>query len=216
MPKGRGRKESKTPKRRLVTSIEHRAELTTVIPSQEEITTEDQTSPTLSTTRPSTLDSNYTSHNYPMSYCLPYQQPGAMYRPYFAAPFLSPTSMYLGYYSGTSSPSSQDDSSFHLFRVHFISGNISVYNGCKNKYQKSGPPDDICLQHKEWRIYTPQGSSTPQRRFGNVYYHCSVACVQSSWPSFSPASVIVPEDINCKLLAVHKHLLNFNLGLFIP
>ena len=74
----------------------------------------------------------------------------------------------------------------------------------------------ICLQHKEWRVYTPQGSSTPQRRFGNVYYHCSVACVQSSWPSFSPASVVVPEDVNCKLLAVHKHLLNFNLGLFIP
>ena len=44
MPKGRGRKGSKTPKRRLVTPIEHRAELTTVIPSQDEITTEDQTS----------------------------------------------------------------------------------------------------------------------------------------------------------------------------
>ena len=83
MPKGRGRKGSKTPKRRLVTSIEHRAELTTVIPSQDEITTEEQTSPTLSTTRPSALDSNYTSHNYAMPYCLPY---------YFAGPFQSPTS----------------------------------------------------------------------------------------------------------------------------
>lgn len=131
------------------------------------------TSPTLTTTQPSALDNNYTSHKYPMS-------------------------------------------SFHPFPVHFISGNISVCNGCKNRYQKSGPPDDICLHHQEWRVYTPQGSSTPQRRFGNVYHHCSVACVQSSWLSFSPASVVVPEDINCKLLAVHKHLLNFNLGVFIP
>ena len=80
MPKGKGRKGNKTPKRRLVTPIEHRAELTTVIPSQDEITTEDQTSPTLSTTRSSALNSNYTSHNYPMPYCLTYQQPGAMCR----------------------------------------------------------------------------------------------------------------------------------------
>ena len=54
------------------------------------------------------------------------------------------------------------DGGVYPFRVHFIGGNISVYNGCKGKYKKLGPPHDICLQHEEWRSFTPHGSSTPQ------------------------------------------------------
>ena len=31
----------------------------------------------------------------------------------------------------------------------------------KGKYMKLGPPHDICLQHEDWRSFTPHGSSTP-------------------------------------------------------
>lgn len=80
------------------------------------------------------------------------------------------------------------------FRVHVISGNIAVCHGCKCRYQKLGPPHDLCLQHEEWRTFTPCGSM-PQSRFGNVYYHCSVNCVMSVWPQFIPCSVVVPPDL---------------------
>ena len=52
------------------------------------------------------------------------------------------------------------------FKVHFISGNISVCHGGKRRYQKLAPPYDVCLQHEEWRTFVSPGSSTPQSRFG--------------------------------------------------
>ena len=69
------------------------------------------------------------------------------------------------------------------FRICFVTGNISVCNGCKGKYHKeSGPPHDLCMQHEEWRTFTSSGPTTQQSRFGNVYlplqctvYMCSVA-----------------------------------------
>ena len=64
------------------------------------------------------------------------------------------------------------------FTVSFITGNISVCMGCKNKYPKSPkPPQDLCIRHEKWRQFTPPNSSTPQSKFGNVYYHCRKECI---------------------------------------
>ena len=102
-----------------------------------------------------------------------------------------------------------------VYIFHFIGGNISVCNGCKGKYKKLGPPHDICLQHEEWRSFTPHGSSTPQTRFGIVYYHCSISCVRSVWPSFLPNSVVVPEYIWPRLLLHHKNMLRTTFGIVL-
>ena len=71
--------------------------------------------------------------------------------------------------------------------VHrFISGNISVCYGCRQKYPKlCVPPNDLCVRHKEWCEFFPLGSGTAQARFGNVYYHCNVPCIQARCPFFS-------------------------------
>ena len=46
-------------------------------------------------------------------------------------------------------PPMADDTS--PFNLHFISGNISKYAGCVNKYVKPAvPPYDLCIQHREW------------------------------------------------------------------
>ena len=73
----------------------------------------------------------------------------------------------------------------HRFRVHFISGNISVCNGCKKKYGKAlGPPFNICLQHEEWRSFTPHGSSEKQNRLEM----CTTTAIQPvSYPSGQPS-----------------------------
>ena len=56
------------------------------------------------------------------------------------------------------------------FSVCFITGNISVCFGCKNKYPKSPkPPQDICIKHEQWREVTT--GTKQQSKFGNVYYY---------------------------------------------
>ena len=66
------------------------------------------------------------------------------------------------------------------FMLTFISGNIGVYRGCRQKYVKPPvPPNDLCVRQQEWQELTPAGGSFPQRRFGNVYYHCNLACILS-------------------------------------
>ena len=100
------------------------------------------------------------------------------------------------------------------FRIGFVTGNISVCNRCKGKYHKeSGPPHDLCVQHEEWRTFTPSGSTTQQSRFGNVYYHCNVPCICAVWPSFVPSSIVVSPSIQTKLDGVHKQWLHtaFNI-----
>ena len=44
------------------------------------------------------------------------------------------------------------------FNLCFIAGNISKCAGCGNKYEKPVvPPHDLCIQHREWRSFTPSG-----------------------------------------------------------
>ena len=88
--------------------------------------------------------------------------------------------------------------------VCFITGNISVCIGCKNKYPKSPkPPQDICIKHEEWREFTT--GMKQQSKFGNVYYHCRKECIWMRCPAFTSAELYIPPEIN--LLSVHKELL---------
>jgi len=77
-------------------------------------------------------------------------------------------------------------------------------------------PHGICLQHEEWHTFTPQGSNTCQSRFANVYYHCSVACVMVVWPSFIPSSIVVPVEVQSRLLPEHKQWLYASFGVYVP
>ena len=59
----------------------------------------------------------------------------------------------------------------------------------------------------------PPGSSEKQSRFGNVYYHCNVSCVKAVWPTFIPSSVVVPIEMQSKLLPEHNHFMYVTFGL---
>ena len=62
------------------------------------------------------------------------------------------------------------------FVLMFITGNIAVCFGCKNKYVKTlQPPEDLCLKHQDWHQFT-QSNGEPQSKYG-VYYHCKPECV---------------------------------------
>ena len=41
--------------------------------------------------------------------------------------------------------------SYEVYCLYFRTGNISICNGCRNKFDKSAkPPNDLCVQHEEW------------------------------------------------------------------
>ena len=105
-------------------------------------------------------------------------------------------------------PLSQDsESPFEPFELAFITGNISVCRGCRQRYTKPAtPPLDLCVRHKEWQEFLgPLG--TPQTRYGNVYFHCNIPCIRSRNPEFEPTMLCVHPSIAMQLMPVHTEYL---------
>ena len=97
------------------------------------------------------------------------------------------------------------------FELAFVSGNIRVCRGCKQKYTNpASPPLDLCIRHKEWQEYLgPLG--TPQTRYGNVYYHCNIPCVRSRNPDFEPTMLSVHPSITMQLMPIHTEYLSSHM-----
>lgn len=101
------------------------------------------------------------------------------------------------------------DSSSAPFTLTFIVGNIRVCRGCRQNFIKpASPPQDLCIRHQEWVEFSLPGSSSPQTRFGNVYYHCNIPCVQARCPYFRPHMINVPAVTSSKLSPVHREYLS--------
>ena len=98
------------------------------------------------------------------------------------------------------------------FTLAFIAGNIRVCRGCRQRFIKPPvPPNNLCVRHQEWQEFTPAGTSVPQRRFGNVYYHCNVACILSRCPGFTPSMLVIPPTMLVQLLPVHTTFLQVHM-----
>ena len=97
------------------------------------------------------------------------------------------------------------------FNLCFISGNIAKCAGCGNRYVKPPThPYDMCIQHREWRSFVPQGS-TSQRKFSPAYYHVNLLCIRANWPLFKPEHLVVSEEVNTRLRQGQRDLLqSFN------
>lgn len=92
------------------------------------------------------------------------------------------------------------------FTLTFITGNIRVCRGCRQKYSKPAlPPHNLCVRHKEWQSFGPIDNR--QTRFGNVYFHCNLACVKAVWPSFNPEMLHIPPSVLVQLLPAHTELI---------
>ena len=122
---------------------------------------------------------------------------------------------YAPYYYGQSSnvyqpllpcppPTQQPTFTLH-FSITFITGNITVCFGYKNKYYKnSQPPKDLCIKHQDWRQFTPSNGAAPQSKFGNVYYQWKPECIWLWHPTFTVKDVKIPQNTKEKFTAVHK------------
>ena len=82
------------------------------------------------------------------------------------------------------------------FRLCVRTGNISVCNGCRNKFDKKAkPPYDLCVQHEEWHHMCPLQQTCPSQ---DLEMH-NPACIISKWPYFCPQSLVVSSDVQSKL-----------------
>ena len=90
------------------------------------------------------------------------------------------------------------------FTLAFISGNIRICRGCRQRFVKpSSPPLDLCVRHQEWQEFTPVSGSFPQCRYGNVYYHCNLPCILARCATFTPDQLDIPATVLVRLLPVH-------------
>lgn len=126
-----------------------------------------------------------------------------------------PPDWFSGYPSMYSSPTPTSSSQQHPpmaennspFILCLIAGNISKCAGCGNKYTKPvSPPHDLCIQHREWRTFTPSGGIS-QSKFSNAYYHVNLPCIHHKWPLFTPRELIITPEVYEKLGQQHYDLL---------
>ena len=129
----------------------------------------------------------------PQSYCLPYQGPYSSFSPQISAwsthsgdinvyrPPFTPSPLH------TTPPTQALD---FAFRLCFRTGNISVCNGCRGRFDKHAEsPHNLCVQHEEWRSYTSPVTCLPESRFGNAYYHVHPHCILVRWSNFHPTDL---------------------------
>lgn len=88
---------------------------------------------------------------------------------------------------------------FEPFNVTFKVGNISVCNGCRNKFSES---DKIVIQHQEFRNFTNPHTQLHASKYGNAYYHAQRKCIEIKWGQ--AFNIIIPDDIKEKLLPNQK------------
>ena len=92
------------------------------------------------------------------------------------------------------------------FTLAFITGNIRVRRGCRQKYAKPAmPPNNLCVRHREWQTFGP--ADDWQKRFGNVYFHYNAPCIQGVWPDFHPEQLDIPLSMIVQLMQVHTEYL---------
>ena len=167
--------------------------------------------------------------NYPGGislYCPPSYQSSSYPGPYWMSPYYhecspSPYSCVLPGTPSTSQPPGQASTPAMAeestpFNLCFIAGNISKCAGCGNKYVKPVvPPHDLCIQHREWRSFTPSGGCAQQSKFAPAYYHANLLCVRRNWVDFQPWQLIISPEIAAKLNPMHTSYLA-SLGFFVP
>jgi hypothetical protein len=107
---------------------------------------------------------------------------------------------------------------YQLYILHFCPPLTSVCFGCGNPLKPSGtipsPPGDLVIvsnMAREWMLH-----GQPMRKMGNVYFHPFEQCVRGKYQAFTAAHQLeIPPIIYSSLTSVHRQFIWQNLGIHI-
>ena len=198
MPSGRGHKGSVPPRKKRKSTVPTSRTpafsfLTNTTTSAATATTGDSSTTPVFTSVPDLVSATYSTPSTSQMYGMP-----SVPRQTHILTHPSP----LVHYSLSSTESSSP------FELCFVTGNIRVCRGCRQRYPKPPqPPLDLCVRQQEWQEFVPTGSSSIQARFGNVYYHVNTPCIQTRCSYITSDMLVVPAAVAVQLLPVHTELL---------
>ena len=77
----------------------------------------------------------------------------------------------------------------------FLSGNISTCFGCRGNFTKPAiPPKNLVIQHEDYRSYMDK-TGIRRQKYGKVYYHLNVSCIQMKQQNFDCRAVIISQKV---------------------
>ena len=100
---------------------------------------------------------------------------------------------------------SEGEISDNNFIVCLKTGNISVCNGCRSKFNAD---DTIVIQHREFCKFTNPRSGLPSSKLGNAYYHLRRSCLEKRFGLPFVENIVVPDSVKTHLISVHKDILS--------
>ena len=229
MPAGAGRKGGRVPrKRNQTTSIptdENRVPLTPTSSKGSTDSSPDKTglkdsiacvSTRLSTTGVSN-SSSVSMHPSPATYYRQYPLPSSPYlTPFSQAGNSSQSVLHYTQYQSLAPLQSQHKFSspvsgtspipcYHQeFELCFKSGNICA--GCRANFTQA---DVVVVKHYENRTFFHPQSGLPTSNFGNAY------TTTVNWRLFDPGSIVIPNDVRCKLSVPFKEIIYQQFGITV-
>ena len=143
-----------------------------------------------------------------------YPQRASMYSPY-GYPYSSPSMHYQPNASvatpNASAATPNASAATKPFSVELLNKRIKKCRGCSREFLKKldgSPPDaplNMVISHEERRPFFDSQNVQRTSRPQNVYYHCNLACIRASHPSFVGHQLQIPADV--ELCPVNKKYL---------
>lgn len=110
----------------------------------------------------------------------------------------------------------------HPFVLKFLNHMLKVCAGCRAGYYKKAdgslpdPPYDICVSHETFITLTHPVNKTPLNKQTKSHFHANPHCIFLKHSSFSPTSLIVPQELLPRLTWKHWEYLGIHFGIYPP
>lgn len=106
------------------------------------------------------------------------------------------------------------------FTLKKLTARIQICQGCRIPFRRERlsvqEPYDLVVARLECRPYRAAGGETmTPSQPSNSHYHVSLQCIRSAEPTFSPVTLVIPDDVHSSLSEAHKQFINSALGICV-
>lgn len=123
-------------------------------------------------------------------------------------------------FQSASTPGVEPVPQLPVFTFVFLNNRIKKCYGCSQEFCRRydgkllPPPHDLVIQHEDRREYIRGGKKCYSPRPQNTYYHPSMSCVRSKYPSFN-SSYLCLDKVRGQLSVEHTQFIKSHFGIAI-